>query len=355
MKKMKMIIFFLEKLEKINNEKNIFYKPDLDCFEILFEAIFSKYKKEKKSNDFPLILEAPIYEIIGFSYSIISKSTENFKFHKPHSINILNDTNFTSHIEKNNNKLILNIMPLLFDGHISILFFIDSNGIRFFRLSNPSHIHSKYNGDSCFIDPFLFPLDMRKYFDLYPKKKIQKFNSCALWFYFQILTLINYNKDIQSNKYSNAKDFVKYTENSKFYYDCLNYYIFIMGYEKKLIEIQPKSLFEEEDSFYIVQKTAKALDNIKVNIFSFLNQFVDIIEIIQLLTYQNLTFKPGINHLNDFLKYNEEFIDFISLLNYNLNFFDLNVKRDENIIKKFATIVEEIKDIRNSFVKNCLM
>ena len=305
MKKMKMIIFFLEKLEKINNEKNIFYKPDLDCFEILFEAIFSKYKKEKKSNDFPLILEAPIYEIIGFSYSIISKSTENFKFHKPHSINILNDTNFTSHIEKNNNKLILNIMPLLFDGHISILFFIDSNGIRFFRLSNPSHIHSKYNGDSCFIDPFL-------------------------------------------------KDFVKYTENSKFYYDCLNYYIFIMGYEKKLIEIQPKSLFEEEDSFYIVQKTAKALDNIKVNIFSFLNQFVDIIEIIQLLTYQNLTFKPGINHLNDFLKYNEEFIDFISLLNYNLNFFDLNVKRDENIIKKFATIVEEIKDIRNSFVKNCL-
>ena len=224
--------FFLEKLEKINNEKNIFYKPDLDWFEILFEAIFSKYKKEKKSNDFPLILEAPIYEIIGFSYSIISKSTENFKFHKPHSINILNDTNFTSHIEKNNNKLILNIMPLLFDGHISILFFIDSNGIRFFRLSNPSHIYSKYNGDSCFIDPFLFPLDMRKYFDLYPKKKIQKFNSCALWFYFQILTLINYNKDIQSNKYSNAKDFVKYTENSKFYYDCLNYYIFIMGYEK---------------------------------------------------------------------------------------------------------------------------
>ena len=129
---------------------------------------------------------------------------------------------------------------------------------------------------------------------------------------------------------------------------------FYNGIWKKLIEIQPKSLFEEEDSFYIVQKTAKALDNIKVNIFSFLNQFVDIIEIIQLLTYQNLTFKPGINHLNDFLKYNEEFIDFISLLNYNLNFFDLNVKRDENIIKKFATIVEEIKDIRNSFVKNCL-
>ena len=96
-------------------------------------------------------------------------------------------------------------MPLLFDGHVSILFFIDNNGIRFFRLSDPSHIHSKYNGDSCFIDPFLFPSDMRKFFDLFPKKKIQKFNSCSLWFYFQILTLINYNENIQNHKYTDAK------------------------------------------------------------------------------------------------------------------------------------------------------
>ena len=27
-----------------------------------------------------------------------------------------------------------------------------------------------------------------------------------------------------------------------------------MGFQKKLIEIKPKSLYEEEDSFYIVQK-----------------------------------------------------------------------------------------------------
>ena len=346
--------FFLEKLVKINNENNIFYKPELDCFEIIFEAIFSKYRKEKKTNDFPLILEAPIYEILGFSYSIISKSTENFKFHKPHSINILNDADFTSHINKQNNMYILNIMPLLFDGHISILFFLDNNGKRFFRLSDPSHVHSKYNGNSCFIDPFLFPLDMRKNFDLCPKKKIQKFNSCTLWFYFQLLTLLNYKQDIQNKKYSNAEDFVICTDNNILYYDCLNYYTYIMGFQKKLIEIKPKSLYEEEDSFYIVQKTSKRLDNIKINIFSFLNQFVDIIEIIELLTYQNLSFKPGINQLKDFLQYNEEFIDFISLLNYNLNFFDLNIKRDEKIIIQFETILEEIKDLRNSFIKNCL-
>ena len=117
-------------------------------------------------------------------------------------------------------------MPLLFDGHISILFFIDSYGRRFFRLSDPSHIHSKYIGNTCFIDPFLFPLDMRKNFDLYPKNKIQKFNSCTLWFYFQILTLLNYNKDIQSKIYSDSKDFVEQTQNSKFYYECLNYYTY---------------------------------------------------------------------------------------------------------------------------------
>ena len=245
-------------------------------------------------------------------------------------------------------------MPLLFDGHISILFFIDNNGKRYLRLSDPSHIYSKYIENTCFIDPFLFPLDMRKNFDLYPKKKIQKFNSCTLWFYFQILTLLNYNKDIQSKIYSDSKDFVEQTQNSKFYYECLNYYTYIMEFPKKLIEINPKSLYEEEDSFYIVYQNGKILDNIKINIFSFLNQFVDIIEIIHLLTYQNLSFKPGINQLKDFLQYNEEFIDFISLLNYNLNFFDLNTKRDVKVIKQFETIIEEIKDIRNSFIKNCL-
>ena len=98
----------------------------MDCFDIIFDCIFSKYKKvNNKFKDFPLILESPINEIIGFYYSVLSKSTEYFKFYKIHSINILNDIDFTSNIKRNNNELILNIMPLLFDGHISILFFID--------------------------------------------------------------------------------------------------------------------------------------------------------------------------------------------------------------------------------------
>ena len=347
--------FFLENLEKINNEKNLFFKPNLDCFEIIFDGIFSKYKKESNIfKDFPLILESPIYEILGFYYSVLSKSTEYFKFHKIHSINILNEVDFTSHIKKNNNELILNIMPLLFDGHISLLFFIDDEEMRHFILSDPGHIHFKSNGDYCIIDPFIFPSDMRINFDLFPKQKIQKCNSCSLWFYFQILTLINYNNDIQSKKYVNAKDFVKYIEDSQFYFDCLNYYIFIMRFGKKLIEIKPKTLFEEEDCFYIVQKSAKFLDNIKINIFSFLNQFIDIIKIVKLLSCQDLSNKPGIRELNFFMENNEEFINFLSLLNYNFNFFYLNIKKDDITPKVFESLIEQIEDIRKNFIENCL-
>jgi len=347
--------FFLENLEKINNEKNLFFKPNLDCFEIIFDCIFSKYKKvNNEFKDFPLILESPIYEIIGFYYSVLSKSTEYFKFHKIHSINILNDIDFTSNIKRNNNELILNIMPLLFDGHISILFFIDYDEMRHFILSDPGHIHFKSNGDNCIIDPFIFPPDMRKNLDLFPKQKIQKYNSCSLWFYFQILTLINYNNDIQSKKYVNAEDFVKYIEDSQFYFDCLNYYIFIMGFEKKLIEIKPKTLFEEEDCFYVVQKNAKYLDNLKINIFSFLNQFIDIIKIIKLLACQDLSSKPGLRQLNSFMEDNEEFIDFISLLNYNFNFFYLNIQKDDITPKIFESLIDQIEDIRDNFIGNCL-
>ena len=320
------------------------------------EAIFTKFKRDKKEfKDFPLILEAPIYEIIGFYYSVLPKSTEFYKFYKLHNIDILNDNDFTAHINKNNNRSILNIMPLLFDGHISILFFIDANNKRYFRLSDPSHIHSKYNGDSCLIDPFIFNSDMRKYFDLVPKNKIQRFNSCSLWFYFQILTLLNYNKNIQNKKYTTVGDFIRFTDNSIFYFDCLNYYMHIVGFGKKLIEIKPKELFEEEDFFYIIpDKSKRMLDIVKNNIYSFLNQFIDIISITQLLTSQNFSSKPCIKELNEFMEKNEEFIDFISLINYNINFFDLSIKKDPKIIKDLEALVTELEDERRDFVDICV-
>ena len=160
-------------LEKNKEENNNFYDEKLDCFKIIFYSIFNRYKKKSNNDfDFQLISEMPIYEILGFSYSIQFKSTDKYIFHKIYSINVLSDKDFTSHIKKINDKTKLNIMPILFGGHISLLFFIDYNGKRIFRLSDPSHIHCKYNENNISLNPFIFDKEMRKHFFVVPKEKI---------------------------------------------------------------------------------------------------------------------------------------------------------------------------------------
>ena len=285
--------YFLEKLKENDNE---FYDETLDCFKIIFESIFSRYKKNENKNnifDFQLVVERPFYEILGFSYSILFKNTDKFRFHKIHSVNVMKDKDFTSEIPKENDKTKLNIMPILFDGHISLLFFVDQNDKRYYILSDPSHVY-----------------------------------------YFQILCLINYNEKIQNRKYSEAKDLVSSLKNSSFYFDCFNYYQYIMGFHKRLIEINPEKVFDDEDYFYVLPNNDILTDKIKIHKLCFLNQFVDFIEMIELITFINLSFKPGIKELNEFRKYNEELIDFLIYLNYNIN--------------------NEIIGIRNEFIESCI-
>ena len=71
-----------------------------------------------------MILERPLYEILGFNYSILLKSTDKFKSHKTHSINVLKHIDFASYIKEENDRKKMKIIPLLFDGHISLLFFL---------------------------------------------------------------------------------------------------------------------------------------------------------------------------------------------------------------------------------------
>ena len=192
-------------------------------------------------------MERPLYEILGFNYSILSRKTDKFKFHKIHTINLMKDIDFTSHIGIEEGETKLNIMPILFDGHISLLFFYDEKGKRNFILSDVSQIHCRLNGNSVTINPFIFSENIRKNLEVYPKRKIQAFNSCSLWYYFQILCLINYNEKIQTKKYNDIKSFIDSIKNSSFYLDCFNYYQYIMGFEKKLIEVNPEKTFDEED------------------------------------------------------------------------------------------------------------
>ena len=131
-------------------------------------------------------------------------------FHKIHSINVITDNDFTSNIKTENDKTKLHIMPLLFDGHISLLFFFDEKSKRNYILSDPSQVHARFKGNSITVNPFLFPENMRKNLTFFPKIKVQAFNSCSLWYYFQLMCLINYKEKIQSKKYDDIKCFVNF-------------------------------------------------------------------------------------------------------------------------------------------------
>ena len=342
-------------LEQLNEKSNDFYNENLDCFKIIMYSIFSRYNKNKSNDnfDFQLIVERPLYEILGFGYSILSKSNEKFMFHKIHSIDVIADNDFTSHINNENDRAKLHILPLLFDGHISLLFFYEENNKKNYILSDPSQVHARFKGNSITVNPFLFPENIRKNLTLFPKSKIQAFNSCSLWFYFQILCLINYNEEIQSKKYCEIKSLVNSIKDYSYYFDCFEYYQYIMEFEKKMIYINPTEMFSDEDYFYFIPKNSSLGPNLKIHKLCFLNQFINLYELIELKTNIDLNFKPGFYELNYFREYNEEFIDFIIYLNYNINLLELNAKKDIELVKDLKSKINTLNDIRNQFVDSC--
>ena len=74
---------------------------------------------------------------------------------------------------------------------------------------------------------------MLEHLSVYPKKKFKAFNSCSLWYSYQILCLINYNENVQSKKYSEEKNIVNSIKNYSFYFDCFNYCQYGTGFKKK--------------------------------------------------------------------------------------------------------------------------
>jgi len=342
-------------LEKMENIPNAFYDKDLDCFSIVYESIFSKYKKEKGAFN-KIIKEGPLYEIMGFSYAILFKSNQFYRFHRPHTIDIMNIKDFTSHIIPGNDDKILNIQPILFDGHISILFYVDKSGKRGFILSDPSHVHSQRIGKQSYIDGFIFPKNMRKMMQVFPPKKIQKFNSCFLWFYFQMLILINYNSNLQK-KYDTSKDVIKSIFNMDIYFECVNYYQNMFGLDKNLIEINPMSNLSDNDFIYSAPKEEIfSLEKVRINIHGFLNQFVDLIQLFELKTGQEISYKIGFEEIGILQNYYEDFIDFIILLNYNLNFLHLNsFKDDKSSFTKFLeSTIKKMNSLKEYFISDCI-
>ena len=110
-----------------------------------------------------------------------------------------------------------------------------------------------------------------------------------------------------------------------------------MNFDKKLIEINPNQLFDDDDYFYCTSDKFTLLENIKIHKLCFLNQFMDFIKLIKIKTGQDLIFKPGISELNKFREQNEELVDFIIVLEY---------------INQLQSLINKIKDIRQNIINN---
>ena len=124
-----------------------------------------------------------------------------------------------------------------------------------------------------------------------------------------------------------------------------------MGFEKKLIEINPEKTFDEEDYFYLESKVTNF--RIKIHKFCFLNQFINFNGLIGLISGYNLNCFSGLNELNKFRTLNEELIDFILYLNYNINLLEVNAKKDIDVIISLKRQNEMLVNKRKIFVDSC--
>ena len=131
----------------------------------------------------------------------------------------------------------------------------------------------------------------------------------------------------------------------------------MIKFNKNFIEIKSKIDLSDSDYIYsIPKKEYKHLDVVRINKFGFLNQFVDLVELFELKTGQDISYKTGFEELQTFQNYYEDFIDFILLLNYNLNFLTLNGEKDDNsnILTFLESALEKMQSIKSCFINDCL-
>ena len=200
-----------EQIFDVNGET--FYEENLNCFSIMQNLVFEKYKKEivcPRGEVFPAL--------IGFAYSLIT--LKQFKDFIPIEPLILDPLNEESKIEKLPEKLVPKIgyiEPIIFDNHISVVIIKHSDENARGRV-NIFLDMSRYHIEDDILDNNVFPKELFVNHYSYPKFPIQKGNSCGLWF-FGILECI-YSND----KYKNVNN-VCYAingYNSELFIDIIN-------------------------------------------------------------------------------------------------------------------------------------
>ena len=160
--------YILEKneyMKDINDE--FFCDKDLDCFSIIYNNIIQKYRNKNNS-----IYGETFPELIGYCYSLKAiNKFNNFVFieplipepFKPESL----EENIPSKLEDN----ITYIEPLIYNGHISLIIFIEIKNTRYNIILDMS----KYHTNTSQLNKLIFPKSVIDKYFIYPNNPIQNY------------------------------------------------------------------------------------------------------------------------------------------------------------------------------------
>lgn len=233
-KKGKKGYYILEKKDSIKDvDDESFYDKDLDCFSIIKNIVYDKYKEDNIYNKSP---HGELFsEIIGFIYSMIYLGQfKNFIILEPYIPNRLEKESLSEGIPEDLKENIGYIEPILYDNHVSVLLVVKD---KYCYRKNYLLDMSKYHSEKNIYDHTLFPIYMINNLSAYPKKSIQKNNSCGLWLY-GILNLI-----YSSSDYKEPQDILNKIEfnRSDFYIDVVNFL------SEKLYGLKDMIIFKDMD------------------------------------------------------------------------------------------------------------
>ena len=203
--------YILEKNHEIKDiNDNKFYDNDLDCFSIIKNIILEKYRNKDS-----LIIGETFPEIIGYCYGLNSiKRFKNFIFLEPLIPEPFNPDSLEEDISNDLPEDIIYLEPLISDAHISLIIFSKISNIRINMIFDMSRYHS--NDEH--LNSSIYPQSVINYNLRYPKKPIQNYSSCCLWFYGEIECLMS------NSKYDSFVSLFNSVKNEKinFYIDIIN-------------------------------------------------------------------------------------------------------------------------------------
>ena len=331
----------------IDVDNDLFYNEKLDCYSIMKNIVFEKYKADRINNKSP---NGELFsEIIGYTYSMISLGQfKNYKILEPFIPYRMEPKSLIEEIPKNMDENIGYIEPILYDNHVSILLIEkDKNNKRKNYLFDMSKHHSEKN----IYDPTLFPNDMINDVIIYPTISIQKNNSCGLWYY-GILELLYCDSN-----YSGLQDIVNKIKFNKsdFYLDIIN----ILA--KKIYGIDNMINFkdiDEEDEIDLKRIYFQNNgDNLSLSKECIMNYYFSLSEEygwketskvnisgLNILFNYEILFEKMFNYKREIEMNNEYFKEFSDTEYYNKN-----IKSDlEFQLKK---VIACLKDVKNNFYR----